>query len=537
MVYAAMKRGVRLLLMGWMMFQVVPMIAKSPSYQRVLEQLDKVIVEKVHYRAEREATIAQLKQRLANATADSEKYELCGELFGLYLHYQADSALHYVEKKAFYLTQLQRPELSSELIINHAEVMGVMGMYNEALYELGKIRVEDLDEEVKCYYYNTFRTCYGWLADYTVETGAKENYLKLTDAYRDSILSVALPGVNRNIVLAEKAVLAHEPDKAIPILNKMLGSSLDMQQKAYVNYTLATAYEEKGESDMEIFYLAQTAILDLTMSVREYASLQKLARLMYKQGNLERAYRYMSCSMEDAVACNARLRFLEVTEFYPIIDRAYSEKVTQEKRMGRILFISVSTLAVLLVILALYLYNGMKKLSLMRYNLSVAYEKLQVVNGTLEETGKIKEVYIARYLDRCVSYLDKLEQYRRSLEKLAMASRMEELFKAIRSEQFLRDERKDFYNEFDKSFLELFPNFINDFNNLLVDEGKIIPKAGELLNTELRIFALIRLGVTDATRIAHFLSYSLATVYNYRSKIRNRAKGDKDSFEQEVMKL
>lgn len=525
------------LLAGWMLLQTIPMMAKTPSYQRVLEQLDGVIAAKERYHAGRETTIAQLKQQLAHASTDVEKYDLCGELFGLYLHYQADSALYYVEKKAFYLSRLKRPELDSELVINRAEVMGVMGMYNEALQALRTIRVEALDEETKCYYYNAVRTCYGWLSDYTVEAGAKKRYQKQTDIYRDSILSVTPWNVNRHIVLAEKAVISSQPDRAIPILNKMLGSSLDMQQKAYVNYTLASAYEAKGEADMQAFYLAQTAILDLTMAVREYASLQKLARLLYKRGDLERAYRYMSCSMEDAVACNARLRFLEVTEFYPIIDRAYSEKAMQEKRMGWILFLSVSVLAVLLVIFALYLYYGMKKLSLMRRNLSVANEELKRVNGTLEQTGKIKEVYIARYLDRCVSYLDKLEQYRRSLEKLAMASRMEELFKAIRSEQFLRDERKNFYNEFDKSFLELFPNFISDFNNLLVEDGKVFPKPGELLNTELRIFALIRLGVTDATRIAHFLGYSLATVYNYRSKIRNRAKGDKELFEQEVMKL
>lgn len=173
----------------------------------------------------------------------------------------------------------------------------------------------------------------------------------------------------------------------------------------------------------------------------------------------------------------------------------------------------------------------------MRKNLSKSNKELVALNQQLQQTGKIKEVYIARYLDRCVSYLDKLEQYRRSLEKLAMASRIEDLFKAIRSTDFLREERKNFYNEFDKSFLELFPNFIHNFNNLLNEDGKIEPKPGEILNTELRIFALIRLGVTDANRIAHFLGYSLATVYNYRSKIRNRAKGDKDNFEQEVMRL
>ena len=332
-------------------------------------------------------------------------------------------------------------------------------------------------------------------------------------------------------------ILSGQADQAIPILNKVLTSPLDIQEKAYAYYTLSLAYEAKKDTDMEIYYLAQTALIDLNASVREYAALQKLARLVYQQGDPERAYNYVSCSMKDAVACNARLRFLEVTEFYPIIDKAYSDKKAQEKRLGRILTLSITGLAVYLILLAFYLYHGLRKLSLMRKNLSKSNKELVALNQQLQQTGKIKEVYIARYLDRCVSYLDKLEQYRRSLEKLAMASRIEDLFKAIRSADFLREERKNFYNEFDKSFLELFPNFIHDFNSLLNEDGKIEPKPGEILNTELRIFALIRLGVTDANRIAHFLGYSLATVYNYRSKIRNKAKGDKDNFEEEVMRL
>ena len=288
---------------------------------------------------------------------------------------------------------------------------------------------------------------------------------------------------------------------------------------------------------MQVYYLAKTALLDMQMAVREYASLQKLARVMYSRGDLERAYRYLNCSMEDAVACNARLRFLEVTEYYPIIDKAYKTKEAEERAVTRKMLIIVSVLAVLLIALTAYLYYWMKKLTVMRRRLYEANRKLVSANQNLAETGKIKEVYIARYLDKCVGYLEKLEQYRRSLEKLAMASKIDELFKTIRSEQFLRDERKLFYNEFDKSFLDLFPNFIEDFNALLQEEGKIYPKSGELLNTELRIFALIRLGVTDANRIAHFLGYSLATVYNYRSKIRNKAAGDKEAFEQAVMNL
>lgn len=511
--------------------------AEQPSHEKVLEQLDQVITQKALYRAERERALLQLKQQLHYATTEKEKYNLSNELFGLYLHYQADSALYYINKKAEYALLLNEPELNNEIIINRAEVMGVMGMYSEALDELQQIRSTLLSKKNLIYYYFTLRTCYGWLADYTVGREAKQKYLRQTDLYRDSIMNNIDSCVDRNIVQAERYILSSQPDKAIPMLNQMLTTSLDMKQKAYVNYTLSLAYEAKNETDMQIYYLAQTAIIDLSMPVREYASLQKLARLIYKMGDLKRAYSYLSCSMEDAVACNARLRFAEVTEFYPIIDHAYSQKEAQEKRMVVILLICLGILAILLIILALYLYYGLKKLSVTRKNLYLSNKELQAANMNLAQTGKIKEVYIARYLDRCVSYLDKLEQYRRSLEKLAMASRIDDLFKAIRSEQFLRDERKNFYNEFDKSFLELFPNFIADFNNLLTDEGKIYPKPGEILNTELRIFALIRLGVTDANRIAHFLGYSLATVYNYRSKIRNRAKGDKDNFEQAVMEL
>lgn len=519
------------------MLSALSVKAEQPSHEKVLEQLDQVITQKTLYRAERERALLQLKQQLHYATTEKEKYNLSNELFGLYLHYQADSALYYINKKAEYALLLNEPELNNEIIINRAEVMGVMGMYSEALDELQQIRPALLSKKNLIYYYFTLRTCYGWLADYTVGREAKQKYLRQTDLYRDSIMNNIDSCIDRNIVQAERYILSSQPDKAIPMLNQMLTTSLDMKQKAYVNYTLSLAYEAKNETDMQIYYLAQTAIIDLSMPVREYASLQKLARLIYKMGDLKRAYSYLSCSMEDAVACNARLRFAEVTEFYPIIDHAYSQKEAQEKRIVVILLICLGILAILLIILALYLYYGLKKLSVMRKNLYLSNKELQAANMNLAQTGKIKEVYIARYLDRCVSYLDKLEQYRRSLEKLAMASRIDDLFKAIRSEQFLRDERKNFYNEFDKSFLELFPNFIADFNNLLTDEGKIYPKPGEILNTELRIFALIRLGVTDANRIAHFLGYSLATVYNYRSKIRNRAKGDKDNFEQAVMEL
>lgn len=515
----------------------IPALADEKGNEKVLKELDEVINDKVTYHIEKEKEIADLKVRLRNSKDNREKYELCGMLFGEYLHYQADSALYYINGKLKLLPSLNRPELENEILINRAEVMGVMGMYNEALDQLKQVDSSELEAETLAYYYRTYRAYYGWIADYTTNDAEKVKYLDKTEMYRDSILNTTAPSIDREIVWAEKMMVNGRMDSAQVKLSEVLKQAPNNRQKRYIYYTLSEAYNMEEDIHQEIYYLALTAITDLKSSIREYASLQKLAQRMYAIGDVDRAYKYLNCSMEDAVFCNARLRFIEVAQFYPIIDKAYKLKEKKERQVFRSLLISVSILSLFLLAAIFYLYRWMKKLSAMRRDLSLANKQLQQVNNELAQTGKIKEVYIARYLDRCVIYLDKLELYRRSLAKLAMASRLEELFKAIKSEQFIRDERKDFYNEFDKSFLELFPHFISSFNKLLVEEGRIYPKSGELLTTELRIFALIRLGVTDSNRIAHFLGYSLATIYNYRSKMRNKAIGDKDAFEQEVMNL
>lgn len=511
--------------------------AGGGNNEEVLQKLDQIIHKKSIYHVQKEKEITLLKQSLERTNDTHKKYELCSSLFKAYLNYQADSALYYVNEKMNLLPLLNSVELRNEVLINRGEVMGMMGMYSEAQEQLRQVNTSELTKETLAYYYRTYRAYYGWVADYTTSDIEKVKYLQKTDAYRDSVLMTLPPSMDRNLVWAEKEIANNKPDSAIVILSGILENTSDERFRGFVYYTLSEAYGVSGDTRNEIYYLALTAMIDLKLGVREYASLQKLAYQVYETGDLNRAYKYLSCSMEDAVASNARLRFVEVTQFFPIIDKAYKQKEEKEQDISRTLLISVSSLSLFLLAAIVYLYRGMKKLSIMRKDLSLAYEQKKKVNEELMFTGKIKEVYIARYLHRCVVYLDKLESYRRSLAKLAMASRIDDLFKAIKSEQFIRDERKEFYNEFDKSFLELFPNFISSFNNLLSEDGKMYPKPGELLTTELRIFALIRLGVTDSSDIAHFLGYSLATIYNYRSKMRNKAVGDKDTFEQEVMML
>lgn len=509
--------------------------AGKHTNEALLKELDRTIKQKPFYHQQKERETDSIKSLLRAASSLEDKYHLYGALYGTYLHFQADSALHFLNKRKALVDSLHYPPYENELRISRAEVLGIMGLYNEVPEQLSLIQRDQLSGGSLLYYYYTCRSYYGWIADYT-HTDDRYKYIAQTNAYRDSILAVTPEGTDHNIVLADKLIVSGNPDEAIRLLNKELDHTINKESNVYILYNLSQAYAQKNDPENQIYYLTQTAIEDLKAAKREYISLQKLALLMFEKGDIERAYQYLSCSMEDAVDCNARLRSVEVTEFFPIVDKVYKLKIQKEKQISRTLLISVSFLSVLLLITIGYLYRQMKKLSQMRKELSVTNEQLQETNKELNQASKIKEEYIALYLNQCVIYLDKLDNYRRSLAKLAMASRLEELYKTIKSEQFIRDERKSFYNEFDKSFLRLFPHFVESFNGLMTDEGKLYPKSGEILSTELRIFALIRLGINDSASIAHFLGYSLATVYSYRSKVRSKAL-NKEQFEELVGSL
>jgi hypothetical protein len=509
----------------------------NPDCEQALQALDDLITHKADYHQQKELRLEQLKQCLVPAPDAATRYTLCNQIFQEYVHYQADSAFAYILRKEALLPQLQYPEACREIAINRAQVLGVRGMYGEVRPLLDSLDTHTMSAALRSYYYRTYYHYYDWISDFATYPSEKQKFKASAALYRDSILISEPPSIDRDIILAEQYVAEGRSSEALTVLQRLLQQHPTQRQLTYIYYTTSSAYESIHDRQQCIYYLTRTALEDLQLAIREYASLQKLAYLMYEEGDIERAYRYLDCSMTDAVACGANLRSFEVAHFFPIIDRTYRSQEQSRQQIYRTSLILVSALLLILVAVILYLYYSKRALSRARRSLTEAVAQLNAVNAELAQTVKIKEVYIAHYLDRCVIYLDQFEQYRRSLAKLAMASRIEELSKQIKSDEFIRQERKAFYTDFDKAFLEIFPHFIENFNALLVEEERISPKPGELLCTELRIFALIRLGMTESNRIAHFLGYSLATVYNYRSKIRNHAIGDKDQFEQAVMKL
>ena len=523
----------------------------NKSTDALLREIDGIIKNRQTYGAEKEARIADLKKLLVEAASDEQRYGFCGRLFDEYRAYNLDSSFVYAQRKEELANRMDKLDYLDDAAMNMEEVMGTTGMYKEALELLGKIDKKTLPDYLYGYYYHLYRTIYGLMGDYAVTEKAKKEYYRMTDLYRDSLLQInASDSLGHALVMADKCIVHARYDEAIDMLMEYYSKpSLDDHAQAMITYTISEGYRLKGDKQGQKHYLALSAIADLKSAVKEYVSLRKLASLVYEEGDIDRAYNYLKCSLEDATLCNARLRTLEISQVFPIIDQAYQLKTKRQQQEMKVSLICISLLSVFLLVAIFFVYKQMKKVAAARREvidtntllqelneeLHDSNSQLKEMNHTLSEANYIKEEYIGRYMDQCSTYLDKMDLYRRSLNKIAAAGRVEELYKAIKSSQFLDEELKEFYANFDVTFLQLFPSFVEDFNALLTEPMQ--PKPGELLNTELRIFALIRLGITDSTKIAQFLRYSVTTIYNYRTRVRNKAVGERDEFEAKVMQI
>ncbi|MGC3978259.1 MAG: DUF6377 domain-containing protein [Paludibacteraceae bacterium] len=316
-------------------------------------------------------------------------------------------------------------------------------------------------------------------------------------------------------------------------------------------YSISKAYRGKKDRELEKKWLAVSAENDIKSANKEYVSLRTLAVLLYEEGDIDRAYKYIKRSLDDALFCNARLRTLEISSIMPIIDKAYQHQVASRQRLMFISLLIISTLTLLLLIAVFYIYRQMNRLSLARKNLADAYEQLNNLNHELAETNiqlkdanetlkdanLIKEKYIGRYLEQCSIYINKMDEYRHQLNKTASEGKMSEVITAIKSTRFIDAELRNFYSDFDHTFLQLFPTFIDELGELMVDKDELQLKESELLNTGLRVFALIRLGIKDSEKISSFLRYSISTIYNCRTKFRNKSKGQRDLFEENVTRI
>ncbi|WP_348812129.1 DUF6377 domain-containing protein [Flavobacterium maritimum] len=516
----------------------------------LLNDLDQTVADYQFYLNRKESRINKLKEFLKYTTTDLQKHEIYGKLYDEYKAYQLDSALTYARKSLLLSQKLKNPDKVNEAKLNVATIMGTLGMYKESIDLLETIDTQ-LTPNIKGNYYGTHRIVYGYLTDYAASNQEKRKYKALTQKYRDSSLQYFAPN-SRQFCIANSDVLLENGhyDQAIKSLLAFFSKTSKRDpDHAVLAYIISDAYRLKKDKKQEKKWLIISAISDLQLVKKENISLRKLAFTLYEQGDIDRAYKYIKRSLEDALFCNAKLRTYEISKMLPIINEAYEHKNETNRTQLVVFLISVSILSLFLIGVLILLFKQMKKLANAQKTISLANSKLSVLNkelkeinqrlnqtnATLAEASLLKEIYIGRYMDQCSDYIAKLEEYSRKLSVMATAGKMNELVKAVKSNTYIEKELKAFYTNFDQTFLELFPTFIEEFSSLLTDKEAVHLKQGELLNTELRIFALIRLGIKDSTKIAEFLRYSVSTIYNYRSQLKNKSLGPREEFESKVM--
>ena len=266
--------------------------------------------------------------------------------------------------------------------------------------------------------------------------------------------------------------------------------------------------------------------------------------MSYAAGDLSDAFKYAQAAIDDALFSNVQFRTAQMAEFYSIINASYQAKEARSKSTLQHYMLLISLLSVVLALLFAYLYKQLRKLSRTKEELSQANlrltqlnDELNDKNAQLSDSNDLKEQYIARFFDLCSLYIDKMDSYRKTLNRLAQNRQFDELFKRLKSTSMMENELDELYKNFDAIFLNLYPTFVADFNSLLIPEERIALRPGDLLNKELRIYALLRMGITDSAKIASFLRCSLSTVYNYRTKMRNKAALSREKFEKMVAEI
>ena len=466
--------------------------------------LDHAIDNKVSFIREKDRTIEEAKRMLrADSLSAEHEYDINLKLYEEYRKYILDSAVRYVERNLEIARELKSSRKIYQSLLQLAPLYSFSGRYIDSQAVLKSIDPSQLPEEMLSRYYEV---CIQFYDHYGLASSNK--YHDIKTALRDSLMKTAAPDY------------------------------------ASSNHQLAKLYQRMNRLDLAKKYYTISAITDIRCAIKETSALQNLALIYFDAGDEKRAFKYAQSAIEDAVFGGAQVRTTQMAEFYTMVNAAFRDKEAAAKHNLQWSLLLISLLSLSLILLIAQILKQMKNISKIKERLSESNVRLteqnrEIIetNSLLTESNMVKEQYITQFFDLHSNYIDKFETYRKSLNRLAVNRQMEELFKQLKSNRLIEHEIDELYTHFDNIFLGMYPNFVSDFNALLKKDEQIVPKSGHLLNRELRIYALLRLGITDSAKIASFLRCSISTVYNYRTKVRNCALVSRDDFEIRVRKI
>ena len=512
----------------------------------LLKLLDAAIEQRALFAQSRERNIDSLKTILRHTTEQESCYLLYNRIFEQYKHYNLDSALSVAKEKNVIANKLQNLQYQFESRMNIAEMLGKMGLYKETFDILDTINPSSLDKARLGYYFHLKHSMFALLQENALSQEEKNYYQDRILKYKDSLLMVNSPSTSSyRLILNALLIQQGQFDTALTLMKQSFNErSFNNAEHGAIAYGISEIYEKMKDSDKQKEYLSIAALADIRRAVKSYIALRKLAVLLYQEGDIERAYAYIKCCMEDATFCKARFRMIEISEALPIIVATYDKRMNEEKNSLFKYLLLISALTIILFICIVLIYNQLRKISVARKlikntNLELMHTNtaLKDVNKRLLESDHVKETYIGYVFNLCSSYINKLENYRVTLHKKLKARQIEEVVQITGHTSLVVNELKEFFQNFDAVFLGIYPNFVDEFNALLKTGEHILPKSGDILTPELRIYALSRLGVTDSSKIADFLHYSPQTVYNYKLKIKNKLAVSKEEFAEKIQQI
>jgi hypothetical protein len=538
-------------LIGILLFSI---LTKASVLDSLFVQLEQVMDSSKIYDETKELKIRSLKGLINEPNLPKEQlFQLNKRLINEYEKYTFDSTIHYIEKNLEVAQQLKNASLINYTNLQLTKILTLSGRYKEAIDILSEINKLSLSRENLIFYFENYQKVYSELSFYSQVDKIKSKYKRQYKNYTDSLLYYLDSESDSYLSIIETR---HRDLRQLDDCEKINTQRFNQAKMATPNYSLiaferSLLYELQGDMENQKKYLILSAISDIKASVKDNASLTILAHLLYNNKQIFKAHRYINFSFNDAEFYNSRLRFIGISNILPLITEAYEVSVDQQKSKLRKSLIIISLLTFVLLFTVIYIYIQVKKLASARNELKYANSQLGNLNEELKstntllnklnlelsESNHVKEQYIGNFLGIWSNFIDKLNNYRKMVNKQIEARKVTELHQITKSRKLIDDELADFYENFDTTFLSIYPGFVEDFNNLLEDGEKINLKKGELLNTELRIFALIRLGITDSSKIAGLLRYSVRTIYNYRVKIKNKSVVPRDDYQDYIKKI
>lgn len=517
------------------------LISSSPLYANnvndsLLIVLDNVITHRAEYTEKKKAIIKELNQKKKQRLSLEEQYRLNCEMFAQYETFVCDSAEKYMNENLEIARKMGKKEYLLESKLRLAFIYSLSGLFVQATDILRSVHCSSLPDYLQVLYcWNSIRY-YENLIKYTDDTKFSHEYIRKKEAYRDTVMSILYDKSDEyRKEVAVKLENKGRADEAIPILEEIYKKQEPGSHAlGMMSMGLSRAYRLTGKYDLEEKYLILAAITDTRLAVKENEALLTLAVNLYHKGDIDRAYNYIKVALDDAIFYNSRFRNTVIARIHPIIENTYLYKLEKQKRNLRFYFLLTSLFVIALALTLYFTFKQTKAVSRARKNLKYMNEELTVLNKNLDEANLIKERYVGYFMNQCAVYINKLDEYRKNVNRKIKTGQIDDLYKS--SSRPFEKELEELYINFDKAFLKLYPNFVEEFNALLKPEERFRLDKDQM-NTELRIFALMRLGIVDVGQIAVFLHYSVQTIYNYKSKIKKAARIDGNQFEEEVKKL